>query len=72
MSYFTVILFIYEKNIKRLFSWSITGRFLVYLSSYRCITFVKMMMIRPFLLVPPTMLCLRRKDIIVKCARLWS
>ncbi len=29
-SYFTVILYIYKKNIKRLFSWSITGRFLVH------------------------------------------
>ncbi len=39
--------------IKRLFS----GRFLVFPHV------VKMMMIRPFLLVPPTMLHLRRKDI---------
>ncbi len=36
--------------------------FLSFPSSYRCITLVKMMMIRPFLLVPPTTLCLRRKD----------
>ncbi len=42
--------------------------FLSFPSSYRCITFVKMMMIRQFLLVPPTTLCLRRKNIIVKCA----